>query len=239
MWTRSPTPRRSSTSAICRTSRPDRRVSEGDEPTARAAHHERPTPVESAVPTSAPADNSAAHAPSTRAQIPTLEPAGPGRPKTPTQTPIAAPAGPDDPGTRAQTPTIAPAGSDGPGTRAQTPTAAPASPDGPSTRAQTPSADPAGPVRHIGAGQAGRASRPRATGAGALSLGDLYQRRLAEHGFASDAAQLAAVAKLEDLRRRLIAARASNGSTLRRWLARLGGNSTREPERGLYLWGGV
>jgi cell division protein ZapE len=71
------------------------------------------------------------------------------------------------------------------------------------------------------------------------SLGDIYQRRLAEHGFTSDSAQLAAVAKLDDLRQRLVAARASNGSTLRRWLARLGGHSTREPERGLYLWGGV
>src|SRR5581483_1145610 len=72
-----------------------------------------------------------------------------------------------------------------------------------------------------------------------VSLGDLYQQRLAEHGFTSDAAQLAAVARLDDLRGRLIRAHASNGSSLRRWLARLSGNSTREPERGLYLWGGV
>ncbi len=73
----------------------------------------------------------------------------------------------------------------------------------------------------------------------AASLRDLYQRRLTEHGFTTDPAQLVAVAKLDDLRRRLIAARASNGSTLRRWLTRLSGNPKREPERGLYLWGGV
>jgi cell division protein ZapE len=70
------------------------------------------------------------------------------------------------------------------------------------------------------------------------SLHDLYSRRLAEHGFQSDPAQLAAVAQLDDLRQRLIEARDTNSSILRRWLGRLGGFE-RNPQRGLYLWGGV
>jgi cell division protein ZapE len=79
-----------------------------------------------------------------------------------------------------------------------------------------------------------------AGGAAAIAgpnLHELYVRRLAEYGFQSDPAQLAALEKLEDLRRRLITARDSNSSVLRRWLGRLG--AEREPERGLYLWGGV
>jgi cell division protein ZapE len=75
--------------------------------------------------------------------------------------------------------------------------------------------------------------------ASVTSLGELYLRRLAEHGFHSDCAQLAAVEKLDDLRRRLIAAHAANSSTLRRWVSSLLGGATREPGKGLYLWGGV
>jgi cell division protein ZapE len=71
------------------------------------------------------------------------------------------------------------------------------------------------------------------------SLREIYAQRLAAAGFQADAAQLRAVDKLDDLRRRLIAARESNGSVLKRLLGSLAGNSTREPERGLYLWGGV
>jgi cell division protein ZapE len=71
------------------------------------------------------------------------------------------------------------------------------------------------------------------------SFRDLYAGRLAECGFKSDPAQLAAVEKLDDLRRRLTTARAAHSSTLRRWLGSLVGGSSREPERGLYLWGGV
>src|SRR4051794_38359107 len=78
--------------------------------------------------------------------------------------------------------------------------------------------------------------RPEATG---TSFRDLYTGRLAECGFNSDPAQLAAVDKLDDLRRRLTAAHAPHSSTLRRWLGSLVGGASREPERGLYLWGGV
>jgi cell division protein ZapE len=67
------------------------------------------------------------------------------------------------------------------------------------------------------------------------NLRELYARELAERGFQPDPAQLAAVAKLDDLRRRLIAARARTAGRRRlRW------NAHRvEPERGLYLWGPV
>ncbi len=68
---------------------------------------------------------------------------------------------------------------------------------------------------------------------------DLYQQRIADCGFQPDRAQLAAVDKLDDLRRRLIAAHSARSSTLRRWFGSLVGKAAREPERGLYLWGGV
>ena len=74
-----------------------------------------------------------------------------------------------------------------------------------------------------------------------VNLLDVYSRRIADCGFRSDQAQLAAVAKLDDLRSRLIAAHAvADSSPLRRWLGSLVGSpSAQEPERGLYLWGGV
>ena len=77
--------------------------------------------------------------------------------------------------------------------------------------------------------------------AASANLREVYVGRLAECGFRSDAAQLAAVEHLDDLRNRLIAAHATaNSSPLRRWLGSLmGSSSTQEPERGLYLWGGV
>ena len=73
------------------------------------------------------------------------------------------------------------------------------------------------------------------------SLREIYAARLAASDFRADAAQLRAVDKLDDLRRRLIAAHEeTNGpAALLRWIGNLVGNSTREPERGLYLWGGV
>lgn len=77
-----------------------------------------------------------------------------------------------------------------------------------------------------------------ATASAASSLQDLYFHRLAECGFKPDPAQLVVVDKLDDLRRRLTS-QASNSSLMRRWLGSLVGNSVREPERGLYLWGGV
>ncbi|MGB6451717.1 MAG: cell division protein ZapE [Steroidobacteraceae bacterium] len=58
-----------------------------------------------------------------------------------------------------------------------------------------------------------------------------YARQLAARGFQSDPAQLTAVAKLDDLRERLIASRAR-----KRWPRR---GRRAKPERGLYLWGGV
>jgi cell division protein ZapE len=75
----------------------------------------------------------------------------------------------------------------------------------------------------------------------AANLLDVYAGRIADCGFRSDQAQLAAVAKLDDLRTRLIAAHAAaDSSPLRRWLGSLiSGSSAQEPERGLYLWGGV
>lgn len=72
------------------------------------------------------------------------------------------------------------------------------------------------------------------------NLRDIYLRRLAECGFHSDPAQLTAVTKLDDLRDRLVVAHsAANSSPLRRWLGSLVGSATPQPERGLYLWGGV
>jgi cell division protein ZapE len=70
-------------------------------------------------------------------------------------------------------------------------------------------------------------------------LRDLYRRRLDDSGFKSDPAQLAAVDELDDLRRRLSGADGARSSALRRWFANLVGGSAREPQRGLYLWGGV
>ena len=62
----------------------------------------------------------------------------------------------------------------------------------------------------------------------------LYAERLAERGFRSDTAQLAAVDALEDLRRRL-----ASGARIAvpRWLDRLRGGATLH--RGVYLWGPV
>jgi cell division protein ZapE len=78
-------------------------------------------------------------------------------------------------------------------------------------------------------------------GASSAGLRDIYAERLKQCGFRSDAAQLAAVEKLDDLRGRLIAAHtAADSSPLRRWIGSLiGGSSAQQPERGLYLWGGV
>jgi cell division protein ZapE len=69
----------------------------------------------------------------------------------------------------------------------------------------------------------------------AKNLRELYAREITKRRFQSDPAQLAAVAKLDDLRSRLIAARPRGGA--RRWL---GAKSSRtQPERGVYLWGAV
>ena len=70
-------------------------------------------------------------------------------------------------------------------------------------------------------------------------LRSLYLDRLAEGGFDADSAQLSAVDKLDDLRRRLSASRPAGSSPLRRWFGGLVRRPAREPERGVYLWGDV
>ena len=65
-----------------------------------------------------------------------------------------------------------------------------------------------------------------------------YENQLRERGFSADAAQIAAVEALENVRRRVIAAH--GGSSGAQWLlAKLGIAKAPGPERGLYLWGGV
>ena len=70
-------------------------------------------------------------------------------------------------------------------------------------------------------------------------LRPLYSAQLAARGFASDDAQLAVVAKLEELRQRLLAAPAKPGSAWPNWLGSLLGRTPLEPLTGLYLWGSV
>jgi cell division protein ZapE len=65
------------------------------------------------------------------------------------------------------------------------------------------------------------------------TLRELYARELTVRGFSADSAQLAAVARLDALRRRL--SRAPR-AWLPRWLTRRRSDA---PVRGLYLWGGV
>jgi cell division protein ZapE len=72
----------------------------------------------------------------------------------------------------------------------------------------------------------------------AQPLKDRYLAVLAQHGFEPDAAQLAAVARLEDLRHRLVARQSGPGFSLG-LLAALRRTRERAPERGIYLWGGV
>lgn len=72
-----------------------------------------------------------------------------------------------------------------------------------------------------------------------LDLVTLYAREAAERGFVADPAQQAAVAKLDAVRSRLIAAEGSDASWIRRSLGSLGRRSTHTAVRGLYLWGGV
>jgi cell division protein ZapE len=72
-----------------------------------------------------------------------------------------------------------------------------------------------------------------------VTLTERYHAELARHGFAADAAQLVAVARLEELRSRLArAARRERGVWWRLGVA-LGRVRARRAIRGLYLWGGV
>ena len=70
----------------------------------------------------------------------------------------------------------------------------------------------------------------------AADLRELYARELAARGFSADPAQLAAVARLEAVRRRLLRA---PRPWLPRWFRPLTGRRPDGPVRGLYLWGGV
>ncbi len=87
--------------------------------------------------------------------------------------------------------------------------------------------------------------------AGAALL-SAYARQVEVRGFRSDAAQLAAIARLDELRARLIDSRRAGAAApggpaaaVRRWIARqawlgkLGVARASAPERGIYLWGGV
>jgi cell division protein ZapE len=72
-----------------------------------------------------------------------------------------------------------------------------------------------------------------------MTLRELYAQQLSQRGFQPDSVQAAVVDRLDDLRHRLIAARESDGSIVRRWFSALGNKAAAEPVRGLYLWGGV
>ncbi|MGH8148754.1 MAG: cell division protein ZapE [Steroidobacteraceae bacterium] len=73
----------------------------------------------------------------------------------------------------------------------------------------------------------------------APSVRELYAQQAAERGFQPDSAQLAAVARLDELRARLLAASAQPEPRWPRWPRALGGRGPLRPERGLYLWGEV
>lgn len=72
-----------------------------------------------------------------------------------------------------------------------------------------------------------------------LPVNAAYERQIAERGFHKDPAQLAVVEALDELRTRLIAATPPHRTGARRLLARFGIGTSRQTERGLYLWGGV
>lgn len=71
-----------------------------------------------------------------------------------------------------------------------------------------------------------------------MDLNERYRRALAEHGFAPDAAQLAAVTALERVRTELLATDAKS-RPLQRLVGTLRRRRTAAPARGVYLWGGV
>ena len=72
-----------------------------------------------------------------------------------------------------------------------------------------------------------------------MDLRELYAQQLGERGFQPDPVQRAVIERLDDLRNRLLAARKTEISLMRRWLGALGTGPSVEPVRGLYLWGGV
>ncbi|HUK01809.1 MAG TPA: cell division protein ZapE [Steroidobacteraceae bacterium] len=72
-----------------------------------------------------------------------------------------------------------------------------------------------------------------------VTVRELYVRELRERGFQDDAVQLAAVAELDALRSRLIERHAREHTPWRRSTAWMRHRRDIEPERGLYLYGGV
>ena len=72
-----------------------------------------------------------------------------------------------------------------------------------------------------------------------MTLTKRYHAELALHGFVADAAQLAAVARLEELRARLARAARRERGLWWKLGAALGRVRPRRAIRGLYLWGGV
>ena len=72
-----------------------------------------------------------------------------------------------------------------------------------------------------------------------MTLPQLYDRELARRGHAPDRAQLAAVARLEQLRQRLERAARRDTGPWRRALSAFGHAPARRAVPGIYLWGGV
>jgi cell division protein ZapE len=72
-----------------------------------------------------------------------------------------------------------------------------------------------------------------------VPLQERYRRELEAHGYRPDPAQERAVARLEDLRRRLHVAARHESGILARLRTRFSGEPARTHVRGLYLWGGV
>lgn len=70
-------------------------------------------------------------------------------------------------------------------------------------------------------------------------LESLYLETIVRHVYVRDSAQQRAIARLEDVRQRLIDTPRDFGFFKRRMLRLLPGRATIEPVRGLYLWGGV
>jgi len=82
-------------------------------------------------------------------------------------------------------------------------------------------------------------SEPAPSARISASLKQLYEQQVAARGFAADPAQLAAVARLDELRSRLVAVHGAPEARVSRWLAGLTGRARHAGPRGQYLWGSV
>jgi cell division protein ZapE len=72
-----------------------------------------------------------------------------------------------------------------------------------------------------------------------MALAEHYRRELASHGWSADPAQERAVARLDELRKRLATAQRNERGILARLRTRFSTEPTRTAVKGLYLWGGV